>query len=661
MARLILVLCWLASAGPALAAAPAGPAGQDPRFRPGLVLGAVLFALMALTTAYALRLSRRLGRLGKHLETELAERKRAEGALRESEAFYHSLVEGLPQNILRKDLDGRFTFANSRACATLGRPLEEIVGRTDADFFPPDLAEKYRHDDAAVLSSGASFETIEGHVTPDGERHDMLVIKGPLRDPAGAVIGVQVIFWDVTATKRAERELAASEERFALAVRGSKAGIWDWDVATGVMYCSPRLRELFGLEDGEITEAMGRFEARLHPDDRARVMKALNDHLAARTPYDVEYRFRAGPGEYVWVQARGQALWDEAGRPTRMAGSISDISRRKQIEEQLRAQNLRLQEMALSERQAHEALKLAQCRMVETAKLAGLGQMVAGVAHEINNPLAFVVNNLAVLQRDLESILAYVSLYAEADPLLADARPELAARLAEYRDHVDMDYTLANLANLLQRTRGGLDRIQQIVKGLRTFARLDEGDLGVADLNDGIATTVDIILGHARKKDVRVELDLRPLPAVSCYPAKINQVVMNLVVNAIDACAEGGVVVLRSRVDGGGDAVLIEVVDDGCGVAPAIRDKIFDPFFTTKPVGVGTGLGLSISYAIVQDHGGSIEVDPAPGGRGTRFAVRLPVQLESRPAPAAPAPPADGVPAGALALAPAGPESEESR
>ena len=637
----------------------AGTADADaPRLRLGLVVAAILVVLMAATTAYALRLNRRLARLGAHLETELAERKRAEGALRDSEAFYHSLVEGLPQNILRKDLDGRFTFANSRACATLGRSPAEIVGRTDADFFPAELAEKYRRDDAAVLSTGASFETIEEHVTPDGARHDMLIIKGPLRDPAGAVIGVQVIFWDVTATKRAERELAASEERFALAVSGSNAGIWDWDVATGVMYCSPRLRELFGLEEGEITEAMARFEARLHPEDRARVMKALNDHLAARTPYDVEYRFHVGPGEYVWVQARGQALWDEAGRPVRMAGSISDISRRREIEDQLRAQNLRLQEMALSERQAHEALKLAQCRMVETAKLAGLGQMVAGVAHEINNPLAFVTNNLAVLQRDLESILAYVALYAEADPLLAEARPELAARLRDYRDHVDMDYTLGNLANLLHRTRGGLDRIQQIVKGLRTFARLDEGDLGVADLNDGITSTIDIILGHARKQDVRVALDLRPLPAVACYPAKINQVVMNLVGNAIDACASGGTVVVGSHADG--DSVVIEVVDDGCGVDPAIRDRIFDPFFTTKPVGVGTGLGLSISYAIVQDHGGSIDVEPAPGGRGTRFAVRLPLHAASPP-PAHAAPSADGAPAEVLALAPAGPESEESR
>jgi len=650
MARLILALGLLLTAGPALAA-PGGPAGAAPRLRTWLAVAAVLLALMAATTAYALRFSRRLARLGADLETELAERERAEGALRASEAFYHSLVEGLPQNIVRKDLGGRFTFANSRACATLGRRPVEIVGRTDADFFPPELAEKYRRDDAAVLGTGASFETIEGHVTPDGERRDMLVIKGPLRDTAGAVMGVQVIFWDVTASKRAERELAASEERFALAVRGSNAGIWDWDIATGVIYCSPRIQELFGLEEREVVDALRRFEARLHPDDRDRIMRALDDHLTRRVPYDEEYRFQAASGEHRWFHARGQALWDDAGRPVRMAGSISDISRRKEIEDQLRAQNLRLQEMALSERQAHEALKLAQCRMVETAKLAGLGQMVAGVAHEINNPLAFVTNNLAVLQRDLESILAYVALYAEADPLLADALPELAGRLGAYRERVDLDYTLANLANLLQRTRGGLDRIQQIVKGLRTFARLDEGDLGVADLNDGITSTVDIILGHARKRDVRIEVDLGPLPPVSCYLAKINQVVMNLVGNAIDACAEGGTVVVRSGADGEG--VRIEVVDDGCGIDPAIRDRIFDPFFTTKPVGVGTGLGLSISYGIVQDHGGSIEVEPAPGGRGTRFAVRLPV----RPA----RPEAEATPAGALALAPAGPESEESR
>ena len=186
---------------------------------------------------------------------------------------------------------------------------------------------------------------------------------------------------------------------------------------------------------------------------------------------------------------------------------------------------------------------------------------------------------------------------------------------------MDVEYTLGNLDGLLNRTRDGLRRIQQIVKDLRLFARLDESDLNEVDLNAGVDSTVNIIAGHAKKKQVRVDLDLGELPPVLCFPAKINQVIMNLVGNAIDASPDGATVTVRTREESGG--VRLDVIDEGPGIPRDIRDRIFEPFFTTKPVGIGTGLGLSISYGIVQDHGGSIEVD-SEVGRGTRFTVHLP-------------------------------------
>jgi signal transduction histidine kinase len=174
----------------------------------------------------------------------------------------------------------------------------------------------------------------------------------------------------------------------------------------------------------------------------------------------------------------------------------------------------------------------------------------------------------------------------------------------------------------LDRTAEGLRRIRRIVGDLRLFARLDEGEVNEADLNKGIESTATIIQGHARTRDVQLRLDLEPLPPVTCHAARVNQVVMNLLSNAIDACAPGGLVTVRSETEDG--HVRIDVIDNGHGIAPGIRDRIFDPFFTTKPIGKGTGLGLSISYGIVQDHGGSIEVDSTPG-RGSRFTVRLPL------------------------------------
>jgi PAS domain S-box-containing protein len=460
----------------------------------------VTVALIALptlgTVAYAWRLNRSHRKLRSALEKQLAETRATEQALRESEAFYHSLVESLPQSILRKDLNGRFTFCNRNFSVELGRTPQEVLGKDDFAFFPAELAAKYRDDDAAVIEAGVPLETVEEHSTPGGKVLYVHVTKTPIRDADGQIIGIQGIF--------------------------------------------------------------------------------------------------------------------------------SDVTERKRNEEQLQAQNLLLREMAASERQAHEDLKVTQSRMVQSEKLAGLGQMVAGVAHEINNPLAFVSNNVAVLQRDLAELLEILALYESGEPGLGSCEPALLTEIRDRRERVDLDYTIGNLPRLLDRTRDGLGRIQQIVKDLRVFARLDEGILNEVDLNEGIASTITIVQGHAKKKRVQIERDLGPLPAMTCFGAKLNQVVMNLVMNAIDACPEGGTVTVRTRAED--DGVRLDVLDTGTGIPAEIRERIFDPFFTTKPIGVGTGLGLSISYGIVQDHGGKIEVDSTPG-QGTRFTVRLPTRM----------------------------------
>ncbi|WP_158633314.1 PAS domain-containing sensor histidine kinase [Tautonia sociabilis] len=591
----------------------------------------VLLAALLMGAVLAIRMLRqRASRLREELRAQSLQRDRAEDAWLASEAFYHSLVENLPQNIFRKDAQGRFTFANRRFCASLGRTLEEIQGKTDRDFYPEALAEKYRRDDLRVMRTGEVVEDVEAHVTSEGEIRRVQVTKSPLRDPSGRVVGLQCIFWDVTEQYRTLEALAASEERFALAVRGTNDGLWDWDLRTNDTYYSPRFKELLGFGEDEFPHRIETFLEYLHPEDRHPVRRAAARHLKDREPFVVEYRLRTKTGPYRWFLARGQAVWDESGRPIRMAGSISDIHDRKMAEDLLRAQNQLLQEMAQSERRALEEREQAQSRMVESAKLAGLGQLVAGVAHEINNPLAFVGNNVAVLQRDLGELHQLLRLYRTADGLIDEHAPQLAAEIRRYCEEIDVDYTLENLGGLLQRTRDGLRRIHDIVKDLRVFARLDEGELTEVDLNSGIESSVNIILGYAKKQQVEIIRELGELPPVQCHAAKINQVLMNLIVNAIDACEPEGRVIIRSRSCPGEEGVRIEVIDDGCGIDETIRDRIFDPFFTTKPVGIGTGLGLSISYGIIQDHGGTIEVSSQPG-EGSCFTIRLPLRPPSRP------------------------------
>src|SRR5262249_19574549 len=208
-------------------------------------------------------------------------------------------------------------------------------------------------------------------------------------------------------------------------------------------------------------------------------------------------------------------------------------------------------------------------------------------------------------------------LYQEAASLVSERRSDLSQRMLDLADRIDLPYVLDNLDRILTRSQQGLKRIQQIVLDLRNFAHLDQGtEQEEADLNANIASTLNIVRGWAEMQRVELEVDLAPLPPVTCFPLKINQVVLNLCANAIEACSGGGKVRVRTRAVPGG--VEVHVLDTGCGIDPAIRDRIFDPFFTTKPPGRGTGLGLSISHAIVEEHGGQIEVDSAPG-QGAHF------------------------------------------
>jgi PAS domain S-box-containing protein len=263
------------------------------------------------------------------------ERRKAEEALRESEALYHSLVESLPCNVVRKDLEGRFTFGNHSFSELLACPLDQILGKTDAEFFPRDMAEKFRRDDRNVLETGGVLEIIEEVITVEGKRY-LHVLKTPVRDIAGKVMGIQLIGWDITARKLAEEELRKSRERFELAVQGSQDGLWDWDLTTDEVYYSPRYKAMLGYEDHEFPNRREEWAERVHPDDVDRVRGELRAHFKGRESLSwVEFRMRHKDGSYRWIRSRAFVLRDPTGRVYRMAGSHEDITDRKNAEEEL--------------------------------------------------------------------------------------------------------------------------------------------------------------------------------------------------------------------------------------------------------------------------------------------------------------------------------------
>lgn len=288
---------------------------------------------------------------------------------------------------------------------------------------------------------------------------------------------------------------------------------------------------------------------------------------------------------------------------------------RRDAEEALRSRNDELEH-------ALRQLKEAQAQLIQGEKMASLGQLVAGVAHEINNPLSYVANNLAVLDRDVREVAAIMADYRAH---LGDALP---AQIREAEERVDLPYTLANLDRLLRSSRQGLDRVGQIVAGLRDFSRLDEGHRKLIDPNEAVRATVEMVRHEVRLKDITLDLDLPPLPRIWCNPGTINQVLLNLLVNALQAVDRGARISVSTSTDPDKAEVSFRVADDGPGIPEPIRGKIFDPFFTTKPQGVGTGLGLWISYNIARDHEGRLDLDTAHG-EGTTFTLTLPVRLPS--------------------------------
>ncbi len=279
------------------------------------------------------------------------------------------------------------------------------------------------------------------------------------------------------------------------------------------------------------------------------------------------------------------------------------------------------EEVLRAKMKAMERIVKMRNRLQQSEKMAAIGQLAAGVAHEINNPIGFVNSNLGALERYVQDTFGMLSLYEQAEGAISDV--EVRESLKAARKKLDIAYLKEDLRQLISESQDGLTRVKNIVHNLKEFSRVDEVDEWHSfDLHQCIDSTLSIFNNEIKNK-AEVVKEYGELPEVECLPSHLNQVLINLLLNAAHAIEERDTITIRTGCQG--DEVWVEIADTGRGIAPEHLPKIFDPFFTTKPIGKGTGLGLSLSYGIIQKHHGRIEVQ-SKLGKGATFRVWLPIK-----------------------------------
>jgi len=267
-----------------------------------------------------------------------------------------------------------------------------------------------------------------------------------------------------------------------------------------------------------------------------------------------------------------------------------------------------------------ENLKLAQSQLVQSEKMASVGVLTAGIAHELNNPINFMSGNVHPLQLDLEEVFALLEKYEQT--ISKNDLGSYFTELHELKDEMDFSYLIQEIYSLLKGIEEGAHRSSEIIKGLRSFSRLDDEASQIYDIHEGIDSSLVLLQNKIIDKKIVVRKDYGDFEGVECFPSKLNQVIMNILTNSLQAMeADRGELFIQTVSSALGIKIIIK--DNGKGMQPEVKEHIFDPFFTTKEVGQGTGLGLSISYGIIEKHNGNIDVISEPG-KGTEFIISLP-------------------------------------
>jgi len=562
------------------------------------------------------RVEERTGELQKRTEElhqAVMHHKHTEEALAASERQMVSLVETLPQNVLRKDLAGRFTFVNGVFCRTVGRTKQEILGKTDFDLFPAELAAKYRCDDEEVIASGKAFETEEENRAARGDTTYVQVIKTPLHDAETKAIGLQVIFWDVTARRKAEQALRAQEERTRLIIDQAFDSVVTTDIEGRIIGWNRQAQATFGWSSAQV---MGRqvTDTLVSPRHRAE-RKADFEQFSQSGVWRLQNQLYESTGMHrdgreIPVEVSGTAICVGQGQILNIF--LRDISARKKAEAELEA---------------------AQKDLVDISRQAGMAEVATSVLHNVGNVLNSINVTTTLLDERVKKSRAsdlnrLVQLLGEhtldlAAFLTQDPRgrrvPEFLGQLAE-RLASEQALVLDELASL----RKNVEHVKDIVAMQQSYAKIS-GVIETVEVAQLLEDTLRMNAGALVRHDVRVVRQYAPVPPITTDKHKVLQILVNLVRNAKYACDESGrpekqLVVGATRCE---DHVRIFVSDNGVGIAGENLTRIFNHGFTTRKD--GHGFGLHSGALAAKELGGLLTAHSDGPGLGATFILQLPI------------------------------------
>ncbi|GAB4282417.1 MAG: hypothetical protein Fur0025_11620 [Oscillatoriaceae cyanobacterium] len=740
---------------------------------------------------------------------EITARKLAEEALRESEQRYQTLARLSPVGIFQSDAQGNNTYSSERWCEITGFTQAEAMGQGWLKSLHPDDLEMIFNAWQQAIMNKTPFQCENRLLDRYGNSLWVLTQAIPELDDNGEVVGYVGTITDINDRKRAEQEAQRLLETLKEAQRIAHIGNWEFDAQTLTLTWSEEMFRIMGMEPETTPPSYEEHLQIVHPDDRLFYQRTLERAFTRGTSYDIDLRLLRPDGSVRWVNAKGEAIRNTAGKVVRLVGTAMDITERERTQQALRQSEAQLRSLftraqllnrlaaqirqsldldailqtavtairnllqidlcvftwyrphaippswevyaeskrpdlpsiigvypigevnPLAQRVLNRELirvddaqtepdpELRQCllslgyaaqlglpfetnsgaigtlscihfasarpwrdeevelltavqdqltiainqaelyqqsrtaaeratakseeleqtlrqlqrtqtQLIQAEKMSSLGQMVAGVAHEINNPVSFIYGNITHATEYVEQLLDLIDLYNQHYPQPA---PDIQAAIED----LDLEFMREDFLKILDSMKSGANRISTIVKSLRTFSRLDEADIKEVDIHECLESTLLLLDNRIQSQNQPIHLikEYGTVPLYECYPSQLNQVFMNTINNAIDALEsikndqtsrEKIIRITTEVIDG--QKIAIHIADNGPGISPDVISRLFDPFFTTKPVGKGTGLGLSISYQIVVErHGGDLRCISAPG-EGTEFIIELPL---SRP------------------------------